>query len=197
MPVDATPYLQQLDADELKAIGKAIGAKITKDMTTKTKLIYALKGNSVTKQDILEFLSKEDGRTGLKAKYDGESYEKKVMNDFEKQDYKCRLNERPSKGVEFDIVGEKGKNLGSVISNKRMIAVECKNRPLVTNQDLQKFAGKFKGYKDANEDKVRSDFKTHDEPPIKGYLITSGVFEPLALEEAKKHKDMELKRLKF
>ncbi|GEM_PF-1651466 len=200
MGTDVRLYLKQLEPDELNMLGKYVQAKIPKS-STKGKLVDILYSHHVSKQDVIKFLSKPTGRTGIYAKYDGEAYEKKVMGFFQKEGYDCTLNVRPSRGTEFDIIGKKGWNFASMVSNKSMIVVECKNQPIVTNADLQKFAGKFNGFKHQNEDDVSADFHWMEivkkKAAIRGIIATSGIFEPLAKEEAKKHDDIELKRLRF
>jgi hypothetical protein len=131
MPVDVRLYLKQLELDELAALAKYIEAKIPPKGTSRSKLADILYSHHISKNDVIAFLSKPIGRTGIYAKYDG----------------------------------------------------------------------KFKGFKDMHEDDVEADITwtklRHKKPPIQGFIVTSGVFEPLAFEEKAMHDDVELLRLRF
>lgn len=195
MPTDVRLYLKQLEDDELSTLAKYIQAKIPKGSSSK-KLVDILYSHHVSKQDVVKLLSKPLGRTGIYAKYDGGEYEKKVSAYFQKETgCTCTLNQR-TRGTEFDVVCEKGRK-GFGISNKKFIVIECKNTPIVTNQDLQKFAGKFSGFKSVHRNEVRAGIYDQEDDAFKGYLVTSGIFDPLAKEEARKHGEIELKRLRF
>jgi len=125
---DVRPYLKQLEFDELNFLSKYIAAKIPKG-STKKKLVDILYSHHMSKRDIVSFLGKPKGRTGIFAKYDGESYEKKVSNHFQAHTkYTCNLNQR-TRGTEFDVVCEKGRNLYKALSNKKFIVIEHKNTP--------------------------------------------------------------------
>ncbi len=127
-------------------------------------------------------LSKK-GRTGALAVLDGALFEKKALTYFSRRGYKCEIGDVRIKGMEFDIVGIK--ESGRVFKEKHWIVAECKNKPKVIMQDWDKFLGKFTHFR-----------KKHEGERVIGFLITSGVFDPMVKSASRVHPYIKLLRIK-
>lgn len=183
MPVPVTKYLKQLKADELSMLAKQKKMKINDNMT-KTDIVKILDATGITHKEVMAILEK-NGRTGSLAVIDGMAFEKKAMRFFTRKGYRCDLNMR-ERGMEFDIVGKKGRNYLDFYDNTSYIIAECKNKPKVTMQDFDKFVGKFRTFEKKND----------AEGSCLGFLVTTGIYHPDVKRVAKTHKEIKLLRLK-
>jgi hypothetical protein len=182
MANDLKVLLRQLKPAELQKLARKYKFNPTEvDRQGKPELVNAL-ALVAKQQDITELLSKH-GRVGMAAAMDGSNFEKKVLNFLSGQGYKCDINDRKVPGMEFDVIGKKE----SYWSGTKWIIAECKNKPKVTMQDFDKFLGKYHHL-----------IKTRKMDPeyTEGYLVTTGVFEPLVQRSARAHKLITLKRMK-
>lgn len=184
MSVDIARMLRQLTPDELAELAKMKRVKI-KETWDKNMIVDVL--SAIVKQrDILEFLSKH-GRAGAYAVIDGKIFEQKALTFFSKRGYKCDLNVT-IEGMEFDIIGEKtsGGWRRLLFPSTTWILAECKNKPKVIMQDFDKFLGKYTHFA-----------KQHGAQDCKGFLVTSGVFDPTVKRVARTHKnEIKLRRIK-
>lgn len=162
-------------------IAKKKKARI-KETLPKPKIVELLTP-FVTRRDIDEVLSKH-GRIGQKALIDGMLFERKVMKRFTSKGYKCELSDVSIRGMEFDITGEKTE--GGLLRKKTYYVIaECKNKPNVTMQDFDKFLGKYNHF-----------VRRKGVENVKGYLITSGIFDPAVKSAARTHPEIKLVRIK-
>lgn len=167
--------LRQLDKDQLIKLARQRKAKQSILEKTKPGLLDWL-SHIITKQEITELVSKH-GRLGDKAVIDGMTFERKVINKFVKQGFKCELNHVKIPHMEFDIVGYKKKGNFLEWESWWLIA-ECKNKPRVTLNDLSKFYLKYEEFRT---------LKKEEPEYCLGYLVTSGFFDPPVAKLAKKH----------
>lgn len=180
MSSDVARYLRQLKLDELLGAAKRNGVKV-KETWPKPKIVEIL-STVVSQKDVTDFLSKR-GRAGVFATIDGMIFEKKALKYFTRKGWHCELDDVRVKGMEFDIVGQM--KAGTIFKKTSWVLAECKNKPKVIMQDFDKFLGKLTHF-----------IRTHGNDQCEGYLIASGVFDPLVKRTAKSHPEIRLLRLK-
>jgi len=181
MSSTVTKLLKQLKRKELLQLGRKIGLRLN-DNTTKSDLVKILAA-IVTQKQIQDFLP--SGGTGKDAVINGSMFEKKCINYFVKKGFGCEQNFTKIKGMEFDIVGVKEKK-GIFSSVKKVIVAECKNRPKVIMDDFDKFLGKY--------DHFVEKYKVKPEDS-QGFIMTSGIFDPLVKNAALHHRKIKLQRI--
>jgi hypothetical protein len=175
--------LRQLDKEQLVRLARQRNVKKTVLEMSKPTLVDFL-SHIITRKEINELLSKH-GRTGALAMIDGAQFEKKAMRLFTKEGFKCDLNVR-MKGMEFDIIGKKGRDYAGFYDSTKYIIAECKNKAAVTMQDFNKFLGKFRTYE-----------RKHDaEGQCFGFFVTTGIYHPDVKRAAKTHREIKLLKLK-
>ncbi|MCH8914414.1 MAG: hypothetical protein IIA82_00960 [Thaumarchaeota archaeon] len=172
--------LRQLSKDELLVLAKQKKARI-KPNVSKPKLAELLEPY-VTQSEIQRLFN--GGSTGIRAVIAGAAFEKKSMVYFTRRGFDCKLNYVKIKGMEFDIVGEK--TTGTVFKKTHYIIAECKNKPKVIMQDFDKFLGKYIHF-------VRK-YKL-DEDRCQGFMITSGIFDPMVKSAVRTHPEITLHRI--
>jgi hypothetical protein len=168
--------LRQLDKDQLTKLARQNKKfKGTISDLTKPKMVEFL-SHAFTKKEINELLTKH-GRTGDKAVIDGMVFERKAMNRIRKEGFECKLNDIDIPHMEFDIIGYKRKRFLLDVYEWWAI-VECKNKAVVTMRDFTKFHFKYLHF-----------MKLKKETPeyCKGFMVTSGYFDPTVKKMAKAH----------
>ena len=174
--------LKQLSIKELIELARKADKKlIIPEGLKKSEIIKILEKN-VTNKDIDKYLKEKRTERGLRANYDGKTYESQIMTYFSKKGYKCRLNFKKKGKYEIDIVGEKEeKKLFS--RKKRWILVECKNRN-VNSEDLRKFVGTYMAFKNR-----------HKEDEVEGWFVYSGIADSKMKSLVKSYEGITLKRI--
>jgi len=180
LSTDVKRLLRQLNQKELLALAQRKKAKVS-DKTPKPKLLDILSA-IVSKRDIQAFFAKP-GRTGAYAALDGAIFEKKCLAYLNRLGYKCQIGDVQIKGMEFDVTGTK--TTGRILKKTCWVVAECKNKPTVVMQDFDKFLGKFTHFA-----------RKHPNEEVRGFLITSGVFDPLVKKTASAHHELKLLRIK-
>jgi hypothetical protein len=175
--------LRQLDKGQLVRLARQRNVKKTALEMPKPTLVDFL-SHIITRKEINELLSKR-GRTGAFAMLDGVQFEKKAMRIFTKDGYNCSLNVR-MRGMEFDIIGKKGRDYAGFYDSTKYVIAECKNKGSVNMQDFNKFLGKFRTYE-----------RKHDaEGQCFGFFVTTGIYHPDVKRAVKTHKEIKLLRVK-
>lgn len=180
MSLDVARVLRQLSMDELFKLAKKKKARI-KSNISKPKLVELL-APYVTQSEIQSLFG--GGGTGIRAVINGAAFEKKAMGYFTRRGYECQLNHTGIKGMEFDIIGEI--TTGTIFKKTSYIIAECKNKPKVIMQDFDKFLGKYVHF-------VRK--YNLDEENCQGFMITSGIFDPLVKSATRSHPEITLHRI--
>lgn len=178
--------LVQLRKEELLKLAKK-KAKIPPKWT-KPKIVETL-SVIVSKKDVDTFLSpkvrvKTMEARGYVSRLKGEKLEKKVLAMFSRRGYECKVNVR-TKGAEFDVIGRKE---GGWFTDDEYVFIECKNKPKVIPADLKKFIGNMN---------IFIKRKKLDKEDVTGYLVTTGIFDPIVKSQARKFDNIKLKRVKI
>jgi len=180
MSSNIAKLLRQLSKDELLKLAKKKKARI-KPNISKPKLVELLEPY-VTQSEIQHLFN--SGSTGIRAVIAGAAFEKKSMGYFTRRGFDCELNYTGIKGMEFDIIGEK--TTGTIFKKTHCIIAECKNKPKVIMQDFDKFLGKYIHF-------IRK-YKL-DEEYCQGFMITSGIFDPMVKSAVRTHPEITLHRI--
>ena len=170
-------YLKQLKQPELLRLAKLKHAKVSETLS-KGELIKILTP-FVSQGEVLQMFRKNV--TGAEALISGEHFERKALGMFKRLGYSCELDVR-IKGSEFDIVGEKKK---AWYGGKQWALAECKNKPKVLLNDFMKFVGKFDTFR-----------RRHSDDEVTGFMVASGVFDPMVKTAKRDHPEIQLKRIK-
>ena len=179
--------LGQLRREELLRIAKSKNIKIPERMS-KSAIVQLLSLN-ISAKDVQAHISTplkartEEGK-GFERTIKGKQLEEKVASIFKKQGFECETNERIA-GAEFDVTGKKK---GGFFSDDKWVFVECKNKSSVAPIDFKKFIGNLNVFRTKN--------KISDEN-IEGYLYTTGVFDKDTMSQARKFKNITLKRVRL